>query len=200
MSRSKRAPQLISRTASEDDGQLNDISIRLALRTKLLEAQPQEPDTVLLEELGLCRGSVRVDIARVNGSLAGYEIKSDQDTLRRLSMQIEVYGKVLDRATLVVGKRLLTKALQVLPPWWGVLLVSKTPGGVRFRTIRRGRKNPRREPRALVELLWFEHALALLEQRTTVRGFRGKPRRVVWDKICDCFELDEIAEAVRSRL
>lgn len=201
MSRPKRPPQLVPRTSRQRGSSgLNDISIRLALRSKLLEDHAQEPDTVLLEELGLCRGSVRVDIAVVNGSLSGYEIKSDQDTLRRLATQIEVYGKVLDRATLVVGRRLLTEALDVVPPWWGVLLASRTPNGLRFRTVRRGRKNPRREARALVELLWFEHALALLGQRNAVRGCRGKPRRIVWDKVCDCFDLDEIAEAVRGRL
>ena len=35
-----------------------------------------------VEELGVCRGRVRVDVAVVNGTLHGYEIKSDRDSLR----------------------------------------------------------------------------------------------------------------------
>src|SRR6266478_524890 len=82
---------------------LNDDSIRSALRSRLQNQHAGQSDTAFLEELGLCGGRVRVDIAVVNGLLCGYEIKSDRDTLRRLSTQIDVYGKVLDRAILVVG-------------------------------------------------------------------------------------------------
>jgi hypothetical protein len=107
---------------------------------------------------------------------------------------------VLDQATLVVGSRLLSEAVDVVPRWWGVLRVLSTPRGLEFRTIRRGRRNPQRNARAMVELLWFDHALALLEQHDAARGVRGKPRRFVWDRICDRFNVDEIAKAVREQL
>lgn len=162
--------------------------------------QHDRPDTVLIEELGLCRGQVRMDIAVVNGSLHGYEIKSNRDTLRRLRTQVDLYSKVLDEATLVVGDRLLAAALDVLPAWWGVLLVHQTAHGCLFTTVREAGQNPCRDPRALVELLWFERALALLERCDAARGVRGKPRRVVWDRICEVVGTDEIAAAVREGL
>src|SRR5262249_26817602 len=81
---------------------LFDSGIRPGLRSWLRLKHADESDTVLIEELGLCRGRVRVDVAVVNGLLHGYEIKSDRDSLRRLAGQVEVYGKVLDRATLVI--------------------------------------------------------------------------------------------------
>ena len=43
-----------------------------------------EPNTVFLEELGLCQGDARVDYAVINGAMNGYEIKSDRDKLVRL--------------------------------------------------------------------------------------------------------------------
>ncbi len=180
-------------------GLLDDAEIRLALRTRLLASYSSD-DTVLLEELGLCRGQVRVDLAVVNGILHGYEIKSDRDSLRRLAGQADLYSRVLDRATLVVGVRHLTEVLELVPNWWGILLAQPGLGGPGFKTVRRGRKNPRRDPRALVELLWLDDALSLLAQRNAARGMRGKPRRVVWDKVCDQFEVEEIATAVRSQL
>lgn len=183
-----------------DAKHLGDKAIRPALRSKLMRDQHDRPDTVLIEELGLCRGQVRMDIAVVNGSLHGYEIKSNRDTLRRLRVQVDLYGKVLDEATLVVGDRLLAAALDVLPPWWGVLLVQQTPHGCVFTTVREAGRNPTRDPRALVELLWFERALALLERCNAARGVRGKPRRVVWDRICEVVGTDEIAAAVRAGL
>lgn len=179
---------------------LGDSAIRASLRSRLLGQHGQNADTVLIEELGLRRGQVRIDIAVVNGLLHGYEIKSDRDSLRRLGTQVDIYGKVLDQATLVVGDRFLAEALDIVPAWWGVLHVRPTPRGMQFRTVRRPRRNPQRDPRVLVELLWSDQAMALLEERNATRGVRGKPRRIVWDRVCDRFDVDEIADAVRARL
>ena len=177
----------------------NDDIIRTALRSRLL-AQAVGHDTVLVEELGLCQGQVRVDVAVVNGLLHAYEIKSDRDNLRRLAKQVDTYGRVVDRATIVVGDRLLQCASEAVPAWWGVIRVRSTPRGVRFTTVRRAQKNPDRNPRALAELLWSADAISLLKERDIVRGIRGKPRRMLWDRICEQYSLDEIASAVRCRL
>jgi hypothetical protein len=179
---------------------LGEPAIRSALRSRLLGENADDPDTVLIEELGLCRGQVRIDVAVVNGLLHGYEIKSDRDSLRRLGNQVDAYGKVLDQATLVVGDRFLGEVFDLVPAWWGVLHVRPTDGEPQFKVVRRPCKNPQRDPRALVELLWFDHAIALLEERSAARGVRGKPRRIVWDRVCDHFGVDEIAAAVRARL
>src|SRR5262249_2771164 len=177
-----------------------DSGIRPGLRSWLRLKHADESDTVLIEELGLCRGRVRVDVAVVNGLLHGYEIKSDRDSLRRLAGQVEVYGKVLDRATLVIGEHHLTEGLKIVPTWWGVLYVYATTKRLRFKTVRRARNNPRRDPHSLVELLWLDHAMALLQERNAARGVRGKPRHVVWDRVCCHFGVDEIAAVVRTRL
>lgn len=179
---------------------LGDADIRPALRAKLAAQHAKQADTVLFEELGLCRGRVRVDMVVVNGALHGYEIKSDRDSLRRLRTQVDIYGKVLDRATLVVGERHLPEAVAVLPEWWGVLCIQPSVHKPRFQPVRRGRLNPGRDPRALVELLWLDDALALLEAHDAARGVRTKPRECAWDRICERFSTDEIAAAVRARL
>ena len=191
---------LILLEAEMNENTLYDPGIRTALRCRLLEKHAHESDMALIEELGLCRGRVRVDVAVVNGMLHGYEIKSDRDSLRRLAVQVEVYGRVLDRVTLVVGELHLADALNIVPVWWGVLHVYPTAKGPRFKTVRRARNNPSRDPHSLVELLWLDHAIALLQERNAARGLRGKPRRVVWDRVCSQFGIDEIAAAVRTRL
>ncbi len=177
----------------------SDDVIRTALRSRLL-TEATGHDTVLVEELGLCRGQVRIDVAIVNGLLHAYEIKSDRDNLRRLAKQADFYGRVVDRATIVVGDRLLECASEAVPAWWGVIRARTTPRGVRFTTVRRARKNPDRIPRALAELLWSADAMSLLEARDLARGFRGKPRRMLWDRVCEQYSLGEIASAVRRHL
>lgn len=179
---------------------LCDADIRPALLAQLSKKHSHEPSTVFVEELGFCRGQARIDVAMVNGHLHGYEIKSDRDSLRRLSGQIDIYNAVLDRATLVVGERHLPQALEIIPSWWSVVLTQAGSTGPRFRPLRRGRKNPGRDSRSLVELLWLDDAIAMLEERNVARGVRGKPRRMVWDRVCEHFSLDEIAETVREHL
>lgn len=176
-----------------------DADIRSALRLSLLSKHADD-NTVIIEELGLCRGRVRVDLAVVNGILHGYEIKSDRDSLHRLGSQIEFYGKTLDRVTLVVGERHLAGAIEMVPNWWGVLEIQMSARKLRFKRLRRSRQNPCRDPRSLVELLWLDDAVALLEERGAAKGIRGKPRCVVWDRICQHFAEDEIAETVRNHI
>ena len=166
----------------------------------MLEEQARDPETAIIDELGLCRGRVRLDVAVVNGLLHGYEIKSDRDSLRRLSKQVDVYGRVLDRATLVVGDRFLKVAPDLVPAWWGLLHAHARDEKLGFRVLRPAEKNPQRDPRALVELLWSDQAMRLLELRGVARGVRRKPRRIVWARVCEHFGVDEIADAVRVGL
>jgi hypothetical protein len=179
---------------------LSDSDIRSVLRVRLSQNHRQNSRTAIIEELGLCRGQVRVDLSVVNGSLHGYEIKSDRDSLRRLEAQAVLYGKVFDRATLVVGERHLAEALDGLPKWWGITLAQKSSRGLHLKTVRSPVDNPNKDARALVELLWLDDALGLLEQRNAARGFRGKARWIVWDRVCELYSLDEIAKAVREKL
>lgn len=156
---------------------------------------------MILDELGACRGQVRVDLAVVNGLLHGYEIKSDRDSLRRLGRQVEIYSQVFDRVTLVVGGRHLSAALEIVPSWWGVLWIEPRRGArIRFRTRRRGHANRRLDSRALAEFLFLEESLSMLATRGAARGVRGKPRRLVWDRLCDHFSAGEIASAARAQL
>src|SRR5262245_26146770 len=67
--------------AQASTSQLGDAEIRHALRAYLRARYADKPGTAILDELAICRGQVRVDLAVVNGSVHGYEIKSDRDTL-----------------------------------------------------------------------------------------------------------------------
>lgn len=82
----------------------SDADVRRALRRQLAQDH-HPPATRIIEELGLDEGSVRIDVAVVNGRLLGYEIKSDRDTLDRLREQACVYCSVFDEVVLVAGKR-----------------------------------------------------------------------------------------------
>jgi hypothetical protein len=99
-----------------------------------------------------------------------------------------------------VGERHLTEAVETVPGWWGILLAQRSRKGLQLKTVRSPRSNPRKDPRALVELLWLEDALELLEERNAVRGFRGKARWIVWNRVCEVCTLTELANVVRNKL
>ena len=175
-------------------------SIRTFLHDWLSQQHGDERDTVIIDEMGIRQGKTRIDVALVNGQLHGYEIKSERDSLRRLRTQAASYNMVFDCMTLVCGEKHVLEAMEAIPPWWEVLKVVHTDQGPFFESVRRGVNNPSRSARALVEFLWLEEAMALMAQRHSLRGLRGKPRTVVWDRICDMFSLEEIAGVVRGHL
>lgn len=183
-----------------DEGIVRDPEIRIALLKELRRRRILRGTTVVVQELGLRRSDAVVDVAVVNGSLTGFEIKSDADTLRRLARQAEIYGQILDRVTLVVGQQHLDAARRAIPKWWGLMVVRVQDEVPILTTVRAGRENPARQVRALVELLWLDEARELLAERDALRGYRTKPRDAVWDRLCEVYSLDEIASEVRRRL
>ena len=136
------------------DAMLRDSDIRPALRRLVQELEAGSPETVVIEELGLSKGSVRVDVAVINGIMHAYEIKSDADSLRRLGRQAAHYGRCFDRVSLVLGPTHMELARKAVPSWWGLMRVTCGENGPAIRIVRKSRRNPAREARALVELLW----------------------------------------------
>ena len=175
-------------------------AIRDALRATIDCRPPTVTSSLVIEELGICRGLVRADLAVVSDLFHGYEIKSDRDNLRRLSKQVELYSYVFDRATLVLGHRRLTKAINCLPDWWGITQYSVDESRIVFRPIRVSKPNPNRMARVLVQFLWRDEVLDLLKKRGLHIGVRSKSRRELWDHLCSYLDLEEIADAVKVQL
>jgi hypothetical protein len=67
---------------------MRDSDVRRAVKSWLAAEYAFDDDTRIVEEMGVWSGSVRIDIAIINGSLSGYELKSDRDTLDRLPHQL----------------------------------------------------------------------------------------------------------------
>lgn len=181
----------------------NDDIIRKALMRKLLhDDHPNDPDLVVVEELGLQHGTARVDIAVVNGSLHGFELKSDLDTLLRLPRQMQIYNLVLDQVTLVVGKDHVHKAINIIPDWWGVIIAKSTDlyGNVKFYDIRQSENNPSVDSMSLVRLLWKDEALSILEELGQASGFRSKRRDIIYQKLVSILSQKDLKAYVRKSL
>lgn len=179
----------------------DDTGIRKALKENLAEAFRADPETLILEELGLRHGATRVDIVVVNGYLHGYEVKSDRDTLKRLPRQARMYNEILDYITLIVGRRHVDKAAHAVPEWWGVQVADHGQDGqVHLHEVRRPLVNPSLEKLAIAKLLWRDEALVFLEELGAADGVRSKPRRAVYARLAETVQLDALRARVRHQL
>jgi hypothetical protein len=192
---------------------MNDCDIRAALWARLDAQHASDPGARLLDELGVCEGRCRIDLAVVGECLHGFEIKSDRDTLERLDAQQRLYSKVFDRITIVAHGAHMSRVLDRVPEWWGVTqaigigpVFAKRGSGcaaqaiVSFIDRRPPRPNPAPDALAIVQLLWRDEVIALLERRGMDHGVRSKPRRHAWKRAASSISLAELAADVRDAL
>ena len=179
----------------------NDKLIRKAFKLKLEVVYASGQKTKIIEELGILHGTARIDIAVVNGIMHGYEIKSDQDTLKRLPEQIKEYNAVFDKLTLVVGRRHLYKAIHIIPDWWGVMIaIINENNKMVFHVIREAGDNQKQVGISIARLLWKEEALQILERKNKAEGFRSKPRKLVYERLTNVIGMNTLKKQVRNTL
>jgi hypothetical protein len=180
---------------------MRDPDIRAAVKNNLLTPVFVGPSTLIVEELGLRHGAGRIDIAVINGEFHGYELKSDQDTLRRLPKQIVVYNSVFDRVTLIATRHHIAQATEMIPDWWGVIVAEdQVDGKINFKTIRSGSKNSSVSAHAIAKLLWRDEALQLLDKIGAINGMRSKSRGKIYGRIIELIDLPQLQDFVRNQL
>jgi len=179
---------------------MRDLDVRRAVRSRLQAEHAGDADTRIVEEMGIWHGSVRVDLAVINGEIAGYELKSARDTLARLPAQAELYSQVFDRMYLVAAERHVDHALPVLPEWWGVLTAIDDEGAVRLEEARPATPNPAVSSLQLARLLWRSEALAILERNSLARGVKSASREKVAERLSSAIDLKSLAFEVRRAL
>jgi hypothetical protein len=178
---------------------MNDLEIRQNFHRKRLRRQHAQKDTLVIDELGLNHGICRADIAVVNGHLIGYEIKSNNDSLRRLENQVESYNAVFDKISVIVGDRHFKSIQSHIPEWWGVIVSIRGPrGAVNFGTIRKAQTNKKVDPIAIARLLWRNEAEEILRQKNLPHRILRQPRAILYDYLVDEFNICELRKVVRD--
>ena len=179
---------------------MRDRDIRDALWLRLEAAHSDDPDTLMLDELSLCHGATRIDLAVINGEIEGYEVKSERDTLERLPAQEPIYSATLDRVTLVVAEKHLPHTVDRVPDWWGLAVATARQNTVEIEDVRMPELNPNIDALSLATLMWRDEALAALEFSGSARGVRGKARDAVYQRLCETMSLDDLRGLVRHTL
>ena len=165
-------------------------------QTELLK-YTTDNDSRVVEELKLPIAKARIDIAVVNGSLLGFEIKSASDTLVRLPHQIEAYTKVFDYLYVVTEGKYYQKVLDIIPEWVGLLLCEEN--GSKIKRIRKATKNKYRESFHLAKLLWREELLLILNQHQIKHNKKDR-NWLLCESLSAGMNIDALSNAVRQTL
>lgn len=175
---------------------MREAQIKKALTDHLVAAQAGLAHS-FIEELRLHGGEVRADLVHVE-QMHCFEIKSEADSLARLINQGSRYTLVFDRVTLVLAECHVDKAIGMLPPWWGVLVLQAATG--RFVSLREAGMNVRHRADSLASVLTKEEALHILDGAGVTRGWRSKSLYLIQQHIAKLFPMEALRHHIREAL
>ena len=105
-------------------------------------------------------GDCKADLAILNGTATVYEIKSERDSLARLSKQLEAYRKVFASVYVIAGENHVKSVLDMVPKDVGVMQLSRRH---QIGTVRSAVDFPERLcPLAVLDSLRVDEALKIL--------------------------------------
>jgi hypothetical protein len=139
---------------------LNDIDIRKSL-IKKLEGQASKPKAII-EELRVHNGNAIADVVAIHNNAHCYEIKGDGDKIERALEQGEFYNQVFWKITLVTTSKHLSKALSLLPNFWGIMVAEDLDSVVRLVYVRKSTPNNCFDKKKALLTLWKSEMLNLV--------------------------------------
>ncbi|MBF6059020.1 sce7726 family protein [Thiomicrorhabdus heinhorstiae] len=141
---------------------LNDLKIRQALLHRF--ARQGLDDYEVMQELHVCSSHAIADVVTLRDESHCYEIKGETDKVTRILEQGYHYNKAFRRITLVTTENHLSKALEITPIFWGVMLARITQKGeVLITSVRKDKVNPEFDPEIALYTLWKDELLQLLD-------------------------------------
>ena len=180
--------------------QSTDIEIRQALHKNVLSAHHKNPNTIVIDELGLSHGKNRIDIAVLNGYLHGYEIKSSKDNLNRISAQLDEYSKSLQKLTIVVAPNHIEDVIKIAPSWSGIILAEKgSKGGFQFSKIRAPQINPEVCMISVAHLLWKDEAISYLKYLGVSDNLTNRSRKILYEDISKLSSVNELVSWIKLK-
>jgi len=179
---------------------LTDAEIRKRIHVEIIPTIIGDTHNRVIDEMGICCGEARVDIAVINGKLHGFEIKSEADTLERLEGQILAYNQVFDTMTIICGQNHLDSIISLVPEWWGIYSAKINFGKLELTKIRCSELNHSVCRLALAKLLWKSELLMLLAEAGVRKGVSNKPCRELWKRVSEIFTTETLQIKVRETL
>lgn len=137
----------------------NEYTYKAAITQKVLLGKHNLNSAAMLTEFRV--GKCKADVAILNGTSTVYEIKSERDSLIRLTSQVDEYRKFFARVNVVVGQNHLVAVQNLLPEDVGVMLLNQR---FKISTIREAKDNAERiEPLVVFESIRINESVKILQ-------------------------------------
>lgn len=176
---------------------MKDFQIRQILHNTELLKFHNDNDSKVVEELDLLVAKARIDLAVINGSFHGYEIKSASDTLQRLPSQLLAYTYVFDYLTIITEEKYFQKIIDTTPDWIAVATCSKNNQEIEIK--RQGYRNTSTNGFHLAQLLWRDELLEVIKEQNL--PCKKKYRNwVLCEAINANLDIETISQIVRKKI
>ncbi len=140
-------------------GRRDEYVYRAALTHKILLGRHSLRTASMLTEFRA--GASKADLVILNGTIAAYEIKSERDSLTRLSSQVRDYRRVFASVNVIAGERHITGVLSSVPEDVGVMCLSER---FQISTVRGAHNRPEGIcPTTVFESLRSDEAVSILK-------------------------------------
>jgi hypothetical protein len=106
----------------------------------------------------------RADVVAVNGTSIAYEVKTDLDSLDKLSKQLDTYQTIFDEIWVATTPTLCSKVIAMAPPYVGIAVLG---GNMRLKTSRKAASNRQHvSPEHIFDCMRREEYVAALRKLT----------------------------------
>ncbi|OYD41175.1 sce7726 family protein [Sphingobacterium cellulitidis] len=178
---------------------MKDPEIRQVFKNIELKKYLNDSNCKVIDELDLSVAKARIDIAVLNGSMYGYEIKSASDTLNRLQSQVDAYSKIFDYLSIITEEKYIKKIQSTIPNWIGIYLCEEESNKCTIKRIRAPKKNKLKEGFYLAKLLWREELIDCLNIYNI--PFNKKDRNwILCEIISNNLNIDTLSDYVRESI
>jgi hypothetical protein len=177
---------------------IGDKEIRQPLRHWLMDRGIDRSSMV--DEVELCGGDARADLAVFHDALSGFEIKSPKDSLVRFALQMECYSKSFEYATLVADADHIASATPIVHDWWGLVAVEQRKDCVALVELRKAMPNPELDSYSVASFLWRHEVMELLKELGINKGIKSNPTRILLAKLVDSVSPRELPSMVRATI
>jgi len=137
------------------------------------------PKSNLLSEVRINNGLAIADLVSIGiNTTHCYEIKSDKDKITRVLEQSKSFDIVFSKISLITTLAHYKKALNIIPPYWGIIVVSNTPK-TKVHYCRKAENSPHFSKQKALYTLWRDELLKIIltkniNEKSTNRSSRSK--------------------------
>jgi hypothetical protein len=159
------------------------------------------PKSKLLNEVRINNGLAIADLVSVgNRTSHCYEIKSDRDKIVRILEQSKSYDIVFNRISLITTFAQYKKAFDIIPPYWGIIVISNTPRK-KIHYLRKASLSPLFSNQDALFILWRDELLNIVKKKNIIeKSINKSSRSELINIICERLSTTEICKLMNISL